>query len=171
MSEASGSTLLAAWRRWSRWPGGRRLFSWYVGRTTRYSGSIGARVEVLRAGHAQVSLRDRARVRNHLGSVHAVALTNLGELTSGLAVLTGLPPGTRGIVRRLEIEYLKKARGTLRAESTSTVREVAEPLDQQVRAEIRDSAGDVVATVVATWRLAPIRPGAGRGDAARSGSG
>jgi uncharacterized protein (TIGR00369 family) len=123
-----------------------------------YSGSLGATVARLDPGHAVVSLRDRRRVRNHLGSVHAIALANLGELASGLAALTALPPGVRGIVTDLNVSYLKKARGPLMAESRVSMPQVQSVTEQQVLAEIRDEADDVVARVHATWRLAPPAP-------------
>ena len=118
---------------------------------------IGARVESLEPGHVRVSLRDRRAVRNHLGSVHAVALTNLGELASGLAMTSALPAGVRGIVLRLETEFTKKARGTLTAESRVEVPNVTGDMDFLVTAEIRDESGDRVALVRVSWRLGLAR--------------
>ena len=150
---APGQRVLQLWRRCEHLPFGRALFGMLFGFMVPYSGSIGAAVLALEPGHARLALRDRRAVRNHLGSVHAVALTNLGELTSGLAMTTALPPGVRGIVLRIESEYGKKARGTLVAESRVTVPVVTGDTDQEVRAEILDASGATVATVRVHWRL------------------
>jgi acyl-coenzyme A thioesterase PaaI-like protein len=123
-----------------------------------YTGTLGARLEELEPGRATASLRDRRPVRNHLGSVHAIALVNLGELVTGLAVLTALPAGIRGIVTGLSAEFLKKARGPLTA--TANVRGLGLAAVDAVReveavAEIRDASGTVVTRVTARWRLGP----------------
>ena len=118
---APGQRVLQLWRRCEHLPFGRALFGMLFGFMVPYSGSIAAVVLALEPGHARLTLRDRRAVRNHLGSVHAVALTNLGELTSGLAMTTALPPGVRGIVLRIESEYGKKARAGLLLHAGSTL--------------------------------------------------
>lgn len=147
--------LRAAWRRLAPLPGGRWCFSRLLGFFVPYTGSIGATVEHFAPGHVIMSLRDRRAVRQHLGSVHAIALANLAEATSGLAMLTAAGDEVRGIVTRFDIVYRKKARGRLRAESRATPPTVVAPLDADVTATITDAQGDVVATATVTWRLAP----------------
>lgn len=150
-----GEHALAQWRTFSRLPFGAALFMLALGRMVPYSGALGARVVTLEPGLARLRLRDRRAIRNHLGSVHAVALANLGELASGLAMTTALPAGVRSIVTGLSVEYRKKARGVLEAESRVTLPPIASATDCDVRAEIRDASGAVVAVVTARWRLSP----------------
>jgi acyl-coenzyme A thioesterase PaaI-like protein len=153
--DAPGPMLLRTWNRLAPLPGGRWLFSRVLGVLVPYTASIHARVTLLEAGHARVELRDHRAVRNHLRSIHAIALVNLAEVTSGLAMLVGLPLQVRGIVTGLSIEYRKKARGALVAEATVQIPAVTETIDHVVTASIRDQQGDVVAEATIRWRLSP----------------
>ena len=153
--DAPGGKIAWWWRRLSPLPGGRTLFSALIGRMAPYTGTLGARIETLEPGFARWTLRDRRRVRNHLRSVHAVALVNLTEVTSGTAMLMALPAGIRGIVTGLSITYLKKARGTLTAECRCKVPAVDGETSYDVHATVTDQQGDVVARATVTWLLSP----------------
>ena len=103
------NNLLKYWLLLSKFPFGDRIYSFLLGLIVPYSGSTRPIVRELEVGRAIVELRDRRFVRNHLNSVHAIALANVAELASGLAMLAALPKNARGIVTKIEIEYLKKA--------------------------------------------------------------
>ena len=147
--------MRALWQRLSGLPGGKALFNFLFGRLVPYTGALGARVEVLEPGLCRVSLRDRRGVRNHLDSIHAMALATLAEAASGLAVVGALPHGVQGIVTDFEITYTKKARGRLVAECRVDVGDVTVERAQPAEVTITDAGGDVVARATATWRLRP----------------
>jgi acyl-coenzyme A thioesterase PaaI-like protein len=153
-----GRALRDAWRRLSPLPGGRTLFSLGLGRLVPYSGSIGARVEALEPGYARVTLRERRAVRNHLRSVHAVALVNVLELASGLAMLAGLPDALRAIVLHLEVDFVKKARGVLIAECRCAPPHALEEQEVWLEPVVTDAAGDVVARGRVRWLVRPLEP-------------
>lgn len=150
-----GQRILSNWTTLTRWPGGKWVFSRLIGFLVPYSGTISANVCELKQGYARVDLADRRCVRNHLGSIHAIALANLGELTSGLAVLTGLPKGSRGILIGLEVEYFKKARGRLTCTAKAKPISPTSNEEHHVYAVIADESGDEVAAVNVLWMLGP----------------
>lgn len=160
-SNGLGSRMCAAWAALGGKPGGKWLFSKLVGWTVPYSGTLRARVTRLEPGFARIELADRRRVRNHLRSVHAVALVNLGELATGLAFNAGVPPGGRAILVALSTSFLKKGRGTLVATSHCEVPSIDGDRDVDVPAEIVDAAGETVARVSARWRVGPDPRAAG----------
>ena len=146
--------LLDKWSRLGGLAAGRFLFSIALGWMIPYSGSIGARVVELRQGYASLSLVDRRRVRNHLESIHAVALLNLGEITTGLAIFSTTTPAMRGILVEIRAEYQKKARGKLSSIAEFRLPEqLADNTPCEVEARIEDEAGDTVCIVTATWLL------------------
>lgn len=153
-----GQTLIKLWARLQSWPGGSWVFSRLLWFAVPYSSSIVPHIRHIEPGYARVTIKDRRRLRNHLRSIHALALSNLGELTSGLAMVALLPPTIRGIPTRITTDFSKKARGPLTAECRCLVPEITEATTVYVEAHIRDSSGDVVATVRVDWLLDLIAP-------------
>lgn len=154
---ASVSALRVWWTRFRDLPGGPWLFSHIFGFVIPYSGSVSPRIRVLQPGRAVIAMRDRRGIRNHLTSIHAVALTNLAEMTTGLALGYGLPDGMRTILVRVECEFLKKARGTITAASDAPV--FTEIVEKEVLVEsvLTNEAGDVVAKGRAVWLAGPVK--------------
>ncbi len=151
------NTLERQWNRFSRIPFGKVLFSYLIGIYIPYTGSMASRIEELRPGFARVTLRDRRRVRNHLRSVHAIALANLGEFTGNLALVCGLPDDARFIVKKLTMEYLKKARGRLTATCQAPVLSSAKEQDIDLLVEIRNAANEIVARCALLSLVGPKR--------------
>jgi acyl-coenzyme A thioesterase PaaI-like protein len=145
------------WRRLRVLPGGQWLFARIFSFLVPYSGSVRPRIRVFEPGHAEVEIPDCRANRQHLGSVHAIALINAAEQASGLAMLAALPDGIRGIVTQISMQYLKKARGTIRAVSHVAVPLVNADMDFDVAADCLDRKGELVARATVRWRLGPVR--------------
>lgn len=62
------SPLLTLYRRLSRWPGGRWLFTRAVCFKAPYFASISPRITLLAEGRCEGTLADRRKVRNHIGT-------------------------------------------------------------------------------------------------------
>jgi len=145
-----GSRNLAqeGWDYLSKMPRGKRIYSYLIGRYAPYTGTIDARIEELREGHSTVTLKDTPGIRNHLRSIHAVALANLAELTGNIALSYSMPSDARFIVSKMELEYLKKARGKVTGVCDCPVPPNSEKKTYLVPVRILDEAGDVVCAAV-----------------------
>jgi len=100
-------------------------------------------------------MADRHRLRNHFDSIHAVAMTNLGELASGLAMTAALPEQLRGIPVHFTVEFENKARGEIVAEGRAPIPDTTEKKEYEVEAILEDETGSRVARFTARWVVGP----------------
>ncbi|GAB3349363.1 hotdog fold domain-containing protein [Lysobacter tyrosinilyticus] len=148
------ASVLAQYRRLSRWPAGRWLFSRAVCLRAPYFATIAPRFINLEPGRCEVQIRDRRRVHNHIGTVHAIALCNLAELSAGVMTEASLPATMRWIPKGMTVEYLKKARGTMHAIAMPDIAivEAASGYELPVTVSVRDGEGDEVFRArIAMW--------------------
>lgn len=148
-------SVLSQWQRLGRWPLGRSLFNRLIGVTVPYAGTIRPEVLQLEPGHARARIRDRRRVRNHLHSIHAVALINLAEMTANLAMMTDQPREGRWIVTGMDADFVKKARGPVTADCRVGPLDWSVPREVTGSVELRDNAGDVVMRARPRWKIGP----------------
>ncbi|GAB3104230.1 hotdog fold domain-containing protein [Lysobacter terrae] len=140
------ASVLSMYRRLNRWPAGQWLFSRAVCLRAPYFATIAPRFVALEPGRCEVTIKDRRRVHNHIGTVHAIALCNLAELSAGVMTEASLPATMRWIPKGMTVEYLKKARGTMHATATPDVAiaESANGYDLPVTVSVRDPQGEEV---------------------------
>lgn len=112
-----------------------RARSLLMGRIVPFVGTAGLRIEELSDRRAVVSVQNRRRVQNHLHTVHAAAMALLAETASGFVVGVNVPDDRVPVIKSMRIDFLKRARGAMRA--------VAELTDEQRAAIEREPKGEV----------------------------
>jgi acyl-coenzyme A thioesterase PaaI-like protein len=90
-------------------PFGKRAFSVMFARKAPYFRTVRPRVRDVRPHHAELSIRKRHAVENHLGTVHAIAVCNGLEAAMGLLAEATTPKGRRWIPKGMRVAYLAKS--------------------------------------------------------------
>ena len=115
------SSVLSLYRQVTRLPRGDRLFSFLFSQKAPYFATVRPRFVALRPDYAELVIPKRRRVHNHLKTVHAIAICNGLEAAMGALAEATIPPGKRWIPKGMQVHYLKKAQGSLRATASVAV--------------------------------------------------
>jgi acyl-coenzyme A thioesterase PaaI-like protein len=132
---------------------GARVFSFAFGQKAPYFASVRPVFTVIEPNHAELVIRDRRRVHNHLGTVHAIALCNGLEAAMGALAEATVPGSKRWIPKAMTVSYTAKAVGdiTCVAETDPEQWTASDPdLPVRVRGVARDGTV-VVEGVINLW--------------------
>src|ERR671920_347333 len=101
--------ILDLWTRSTALPQGRRVFSVAFSQRAPYFASIRPLFIDIRPNYAELSIKKRRSVQNHIGTVHAIALCNGLEAAMGALAEATIPKDKRWIPKGMDISYTAKA--------------------------------------------------------------
>ena len=99
----------ALYQRAAGLPLGKRAFSLLFANKAPYFRTVRPQVREVRPHHAELSIRKRRAVQNHLGTLHAIAVCNGLEAAMGLLAEATTPKGRRWIPKGMQVSYLAKS--------------------------------------------------------------
>lgn len=140
-----------------------RALNFALRKTIPFVGTAKLEVQALTEARSEFRLRNRRRVQNHIGGVHAAATALLAETATGLVVGMNLPDDRIPLIKTLQVDYLKRAVGNLTAvatlgEADRRLIEETEKGEVLVPVTITDSEGTETVACRMIWAWIPKKP-------------
>jgi uncharacterized protein (TIGR00369 family) len=131
-----------------------------LGRIVRFAGTAGTKVLKLTPNECIVVMPNKKKVQNHIGSVHAAAMALMAESATGFITGLSVPDDRILVIRNLELEYIRRATGDMKAVASFSDEQVAyiketEKGDIEVPLVITDSTGAETVKARMVWAWTP----------------
>lgn len=135
-----------------------RGFDFAFGAFTRAYRHLGIRTVVLEPTRVEMTLKNRKRLRNHVGGIHGVICQVPAEYAAGVLVGHWVPKGTVIVVKSITARLNKPVRGNIRARAALPQTALSPLMTQNkgelvVQVDITDATGTVpmTADVTMAW--------------------
>jgi acyl-coenzyme A thioesterase PaaI-like protein len=132
-------------------------------RAVPFTGTAGLDFVSLTPAQAEIGIRSRKRVHNHIGGVHASAMNLLAETATGMVVGMNVRDDCLPLAKELRMSFRKRATGSLRAVATLTdaqraAMQAADKGEVKVSVTVTDEAGVQPVECEFIWAWVPSRP-------------
>ncbi|MEW6990660.1 DUF4442 domain-containing protein [Colwelliaceae bacterium 6441] len=91
-----------------------KLFSSKV----KFAATTGIEIQSITTHQVEIVLRNRKKVQNHIGGIHAVAAAVLAESATGIVFGMNVPDSRLPLLKSMKLEYQRRMQGSLRAVAT-----------------------------------------------------
>jgi acyl-coenzyme A thioesterase PaaI-like protein len=147
------SSVMRLYESTGRFPHGRALFSLVFGLKAPYFRTVRPRFRELRPDYAELLVRKRRRVHNHIGTVHVIAICNGLEAAMGALAEVSIPAHKRWIPKGMTVAYTAKATSDITCiAETDRAQWTGDDPDVPVRVRgVRDDGTVVVEGVIRLW--------------------
>ncbi|WP_396588945.1 DUF4442 domain-containing protein [Bermanella sp. R86510] len=101
------------------------IMSKAFGNKIKFAGHSGLRFESLSNTECVVSIKNRKKVQNHIGGVHAAAMALLAETATGFVFGMNVPDDKLPLIKKMDIDYVKRSTGDMKAVASLTEDDIA----------------------------------------------
>lgn len=135
-----------------------RLITWVFRYKVKLAGTAG--LDIIKTDGKSVIFKqkNRKKVQNHIGGVHAVTMALLAESSTGFVVGINLPGDKLPLIKSMNLNYVKRCSGDITAVASVTEAQIAlmnsEPKGEvTVKVEITDANHNepMIAEMIWAW--------------------
>ena len=84
----------------------------------KLAGTAGLRVAKLTGREVEVSLKNKRRIRNHIGGLHACSMALAAESATGMIVGMNVRDTHIPLIKAMNIKFVRRCQGDIRAKAT-----------------------------------------------------
>ena len=126
----------------------------------RFAGTGGIVIEEAGNGRAVLSMKNRRKVQNHIGGIHAAGMALLAESATGVAFGLAIPDTHIPLLKSMHVNYVRRAQGSLRAVATLApeqrqAMQTQEKGSAAVAVKVTDEAGEEPIQCEFVWAWVP----------------
>lgn len=123
-----------------------KLMTWVFRYKVKLAGTTGIEILYTDGKTANFRQKNRRKAQNHIGSVHAAAMALLAESCTGFIVGINLPGDKLPLIKRMDLNYVKRATGDMMAvasltDEQITLMQTAEKGEVNVKVQVTDATG------------------------------
>ena len=96
------------------------VLSFLIGRTVRFVGTSGIQFEEMTTDTVVATIENKAKIRNHIGQVHAGAMILLAETATGMLVGMNIDDDKIPLIKSIQTNFVRRSKGAIRAVATIT---------------------------------------------------
>ena len=106
----------------------------------KLAGTAGLQVEKLNSKEVEVYLRNKKKIQNHIGGLHACSMALAAESATGMIVGMNVPDTHIPLIKSMNVDFVRRCQGDIRAKARLS--------EEDYRRINEDEKGEVTVDVV-----------------------
>lgn len=138
------------------------LLSFAVGRIVKFTGTTGISYDLMSRDKVVVSMKNRSKVRNHIGQIHAAAMMLLAETATGMVLGMNVPDDKIPLLKYMNTKFIRRSQGRMQAEAVLNEEQqqhimTTEKGDVIIQVKVTDESGEEPVLCEVCWAWVPKR--------------
>lgn len=140
----------------------RYALTFAIGYMVKIMRTTGIKVQELDQSHAELKLKNRKKVQNHIGGVAAAAMVLMAEIASGLVLSMNIPDSSVPVLESMDFKFIKRAQGSMNTIAVLNLEQINDIQTSDkgkiiIDVKMTDETGSMPVTCEMKWAWTPKR--------------